>query len=135
MGMEESSPVKKALFDELHAHAFAGKALDQSPQIVQAPGEPAHAVHHHGAVAGELQQFRELRPAVSLPEALSVKILSRTWPSSWHLPFWARVLTRPYPIRPRRSAARYSRLLRHIFPQPTVSVSLVTSTRGPWCRG
>lgn len=37
--------------------------------------------------------------AVSLPEALSVKTRSRTWPSSWRFSFWSSVLTRTYPIR------------------------------------
>jgi hypothetical protein len=36
---------------------------------------------------------------VSLPEALSVKTRSRTWPSSWRFSFWSNVLTRTYPTR------------------------------------
>lgn len=49
---------------------------------------------------------------VSLPEALSVKTGSRTWPSSWRFSFWSSVLTRTYPIRCPATVASNPRTVR-----------------------
>lgn len=49
---------------ELHPHSVPGEGLDQAAQIIQVPGEPVHAVDHHGVPlpgkGEEPLQFRTL---------------------------------------------------------------------------
>jgi hypothetical protein len=91
--MGESSPVKGQVF--LHKNdmdAPLRQTQHYSPQVIEVAGQPVHRVTKHSvAFADEalhgLQLSSSLGRYTSLPEALSVNVLSRASPSSWRASF------------------------------------------------